>query len=265
MELVCFSVTELPRVWNPKFPEDTLGKVRPVVQEYAEHPSIIFWNSANEVSNADTDFLGALYGVYKKYDPYQRPVTYAGIPTQELPDGQDVMGVNYGNTYEALKTYVEHAKGKPVFSTEWRVSATPQRLREYWGWLEDLKFAGGAEYGTVAMIGRTGTPDWGVATQGHKWMYRALDVVGFAEKDGSYTLEVKNVAMSPVRKLTAYKATTADRYTVKEIGVGDQVTLNLGESVPSDRWRKSTFFLKYTTHHGLPHDTFEDLVFQKRK
>jgi hypothetical protein len=265
MELVCFSVTELPRVWNPKFPEDTLGRIRPVVEEYAEHPAIIYWNSANEVSNADAAFLGALYDVYKKHDPYRRPVTYAGIPSQETPDGQDVMGVNYGNTYEALKTYVEHAKGKPVFSTEWRVSDTPERLRQYWGWLQGLNFAGGAEYGTVAMLGRSGQPNWEVATKGHKWMYRDLDVSGFLEKDGNHVLEVKNISLSSVRDISLYKAATADRYSVKEIGVGASVSIQVGREVPLDWRRTVTFFLKYTTHHGLPHSTFEDVTFQPRR
>jgi hypothetical protein len=114
------------------------------------------------------------------------------------------------------------------------------------------------------MIGRSSTPDWDVATQGHKWMYRDLDLSGFVDRDGSHVLDVKNVSTSPVRNLTVHKATTGDRYVVKELAAGASVPVPIGKDVPVDHTRRATFFLRYTTHHGLPHNTFDEIAFRAR-
>ena len=115
------------------------------------------------------------------------------------------------------------------------------------------------------MIGRTGQPDWAVATKGHQWMHRDLEVAGFVEKDGAHTLDIKNVSRSPVRNLTIYQATTRDRYAVRELGVGESRTVPIGDEVPLDQRQLATFFLKYTTHHGLPHSTFDEVAFRPRR
>ena len=64
-------------------------------ERYKESAGVLLWNSCNEITNEVTDFLLSLYPVYKRLDPYQRPVHYANLYGQDRWQGQDLVGVNY--------------------------------------------------------------------------------------------------------------------------------------------------------------------------
>ena len=104
-------------------------------------------------------------------------------------------------------------------------------------------------------------PTWFVGVNGHKRIYRDLDIAGYAETDGSFTLDVRNVSPAPVRNLTIYKASTPDEYDVKILQPGETASIKLGKALPGGA---ATFLFNYATHHGLPHSSFEDVVFGKR-
>ena len=76
-----------------------LGTAREItrlfIERYRDSAGVLLWNSCNEVTAENVDFLLSIYPLYGAYDAYDRPVHYANLYGQDLWQGQDVMGVNY--------------------------------------------------------------------------------------------------------------------------------------------------------------------------
>ncbi|MBN2375522.1 MAG: hypothetical protein JXD22_03920 [Sedimentisphaerales bacterium] len=96
--LAPFSCTSTRKIFNRQVgpPMATARELtRLFVERYRDSAGVLLWNSANEISEENVDFLLSQYPVYKAYDPERRPVHYANLYGQDLWQGQDVMGVNY--------------------------------------------------------------------------------------------------------------------------------------------------------------------------
>ncbi len=71
------------------------AKTAAFIDDYVDAPGVLMWNSCNEIGNDTTDFLISVYPVYRRRDPYRRPVHYANLFGQDRWEGQDIMAVNY--------------------------------------------------------------------------------------------------------------------------------------------------------------------------
>jgi len=96
--LQAFSVTNTDEVFS-RFETKPLVGIRELTRQfvlsYREGAGTVFWNSCNEVTGEIDEMLLTQYPVFKRYDPYGRPVTYANLGTQNVWRGQDFMSVNY--------------------------------------------------------------------------------------------------------------------------------------------------------------------------
>ncbi len=96
--LQAFSVTSTDEIFARFETKPLLGireLTRQFVFSYREGAGTVFWNSCNEVTGEIDEMLLTQYPVFKRYDPYGRPVTYANLGTQNIWRGQDFMSVNY--------------------------------------------------------------------------------------------------------------------------------------------------------------------------
>ena len=99
------------------------------IDDYADLPGVLLWNSCNEIGNDTTDFLVAMYPLYGQRDPYNRPVHYANLYGQDRHEGQDIMAVNYyfgvGQTPEDRQPIIQQSidiakrHNMPIIYTEY--------------------------------------------------------------------------------------------------------------------------------------------------
>jgi Glycosyl hydrolases family 2, TIM barrel domain len=149
---------------QPGPPTTTAREVaRMVVQRYREKPSVLLWNSANEIQGETADLLEALYPIYKEMDPYNRPVLYSNLMYQYYTQGTDLMGYNiyffFNKSAKALQLdlqkHLDFAKSQnmPMLFTEFNawhrgaiISDGVEALEDFYVWGIEHGMHGGYHY-----------------------------------------------------------------------------------------------------------------------
>lgn len=244
-----YACVRLCDVWNAERPELTTYKLKVIVEEYRDEPSLIVWNSANEICGATKDYLEALYREFKQHDPYNRPVIHAAAPVRVSPWGQDISGGNYGQDEAALKSFARRAEGKPFIATEMAVGRTLERFEEYFGWQKRYGLSGATEY-----VYRMPPAVLSQMLKVEKHVYRDIDIDCGVEA-GKARLKIRNISPSTLRQLRLVPENEgAESITdVGEIAPGKDVSVGL--DMPAWQGEK-TFIFSYFTHGGLKHLTY---------
>ena len=251
---------------------------RQFIARYRDSAGALLWNSCNEITGENIDFLLALYPLYGLHDPCQRPVHYANLYGQDLWQGQDVMAVNYyfSDTQKAtdrhpliLRSAAIAAKhGLPMIYTEFNSyhGAVPttgvEALDDLFTWgVEEAGMAGGFFYMLMDSDRHPGVLDGGYNT--HRIMndafHRAFDDATIHVKgveDHAAVLEVRNTRPFTLRGLAldvSLSGRAVEAPALPDLAPGESAALRLPlpEGAPDSAFTVSGE-LRLETHHGLP-------------
>ncbi len=280
--LQAFSVTNTDEVFSRFETKPLLGireLTRQFVFSYRDGAGTVFWNECNEVTGEIEEMLLTQYPVFKRYDPYGRPVTYANLGTQNVWRGQDFMSVNYYFGFKQppermqplLRRSIDVAKehNLPLIFTEFNSWWGPVQesgvmaLEGQWQFGLDNGMSGGTLYQT--WDNNTRHPGLLGPGQDLKVRYVMGEALKryFADaevtatlRDGSVVVSVRNKRPFTLRRVQLHAS--ANGIELPKTGIGPirphetvQVAIGLPEQVRNAERVALDGTLRFVTHFGL--------------
>ncbi|HOV74542.1 MAG TPA: hypothetical protein P5318_16820 [Candidatus Hydrogenedentes bacterium] len=207
---------------------------RVFIERYKDSAGLLLWNSCNEIEGDSIDFLVSQYPLYKRLDPYARPVHYANLYGQDYWQGQDVMGVNcyFSGAQTAESRHpilrrsldIAHGAGLPLIFCEFNSfngavhSQGADAMRNLYAWGVEQGMAGGFQYMKENSTSHPGIIDPGFNTHA---LYDNAIVKAFADADVSLLAVSGDTAKARIHNRR--------RFTLREV-VLNPVTS--GQSLP---------------------------------
>ena len=278
--LAPFSCIETPQIFGAQ-EGPALGTARELtrlfIERYQDSAGVLLWNSCNEVTFENIDFLISVYPLYEIYDPYQRPVHYANLYGQDLWQGQDVMGVNYyfgeGQSAKDRQVLIQRSlelageHGLPAIFCEYNSyygaihSTGVEAMKGLFGWgVEYAGMSGGFLYMRGNSSDHPGVMDPGYNT--HK-IYDEAIIDTFADakisllstSDNSIRLKIKNKRRCNLREMKM--TLRIGGAELEPIMLDDltsegqcEVSVPVPSGYPGPDWLVQGY-LEFVTHHGF--------------
>lgn len=197
-------------------------QTRVFIERYWDSAGVLLWNSCNEIEGDSVDFLLSQYPLYKRLDPYGRPVHYANLYGQDYSQGQDIMGINcyFSGTQTAESRHpivqrsldIARDAGLPLIYCEFNAfngavhSQGADAMRNLYDWGVEHGMAGGFQYMKGDSTSHPGIFDGGYNTHA---LYDNAIIKAFADAE---------VALLSVEDTTAkVRITNRRRFTLREV------------------------------------------------
>ncbi len=251
---------------------------RLLVERYNNSAGVLLWNSCNEITGENEDFLESLMPVYKTHDPYNRPVHYSNLFGQDLHQGQDVMGINYyfgaGQTAEDKQPIIQRSidiarkNNIPIMYNEFNSfvgaihSTGVEAMYGMYEWGIEQGMCGGFQYMKGNSTSHPGIFDGGYNT--HKIYNEAIiDVLADAEvtlkntdiSDGKVTIQVRNKRRFTLRQVII--TLTGSGKKLKPLVLSDMVSKSIQDVIvqlPESVTGKAVTlegYIEFVTHYGF--------------